>query len=412
MSLQVTRRGLLGATAMLAASPRPARAQAARPRVKLGVLTDMSGPYRDVTGPTSVACARQAAEDFGGLHGPGGFDVEVIAGDHQNKPDVGIALARQWLDRDGVDVILDVPTSSVALGVNQVCREKNKAYINNGAGTTDLTGKACTPVTVHWAFDTYMLAASTAGALSKAGANTWFFVTADYVFGHQLQRDSTAIVEAAGGKVLGAAPYPFPETTDFSGPLVQAQSSGAKVIGLANAGNDTVNCVKQAHEFGLTRGGTKLAALLGSLGVFHALGTETAQGLLVTESFYWDMNDRTRAFLKRLLPKAPTNYPNAVQASVYAGALHFLKSVAAVGADKAGDGAAIVARMKAVPAEDDCFGSTVIRADGRAMVPAYLWQVKTPDESKGEWDLYKLVATTAPEEAAPPASACPLVHAG
>jgi branched-chain amino acid transport system substrate-binding protein len=410
MSVITTRRGFLGAAA-LAAAPFSARAQGARPRVKLGVLTDMSGPYRDVTGPTSVACARQAVEDFGAMHGLAGFDVEVIAGDHQNKPDVGIALARQWLDRDGVDVILDVPTSSVALGVNSVCREKNKAYINNGAGTTDLTGKECTPVTVHWAYDTYMLAASTAGALAKSGANTWFFITADYVFGHQLQRDSTGIVEKNGGKVLGAAPYPFPETTDFSGPLVQAQSSGAKVIGLANAGNDTVNCVKQAHEFGLTQGGAKLAALLGSLGVIHALGVQTGQGLLLTESFYWDMNANTRAFLKRLLPKTPNNYPNAVQAGVYAGALHFLKSVAAIGADKAGDGAAVVARMKAVPAEDDCFGSTVIRADGRAMVPAYLWQVKTPAESRGEWDLYKLVATTPPDEAAPPVSACPLVHA-
>ena len=404
----ITRRGLIGATAGLAAAPLAgARAQGARKRVKLGVLTDMSGPYRDVTGPTSVACARQAAEEFGSQ----GFDVEVIAGDHQNKPDVGIGLARQWLDQDGVDVILDVPTSSVALGVNTVCREKNKAYINNGGATTDLTGKDCTPVTVHWAYDTYMLSASTAGSLAKSGANTWFFVTADYVFGHQLQRDATAVVEKNGGKVLGAAPYPFPDTTDFSGPLVQAQASGAKVIGFANAGGDTVNCVKQAHEFGLTGGGTKLAALLGSLGVIHALGLETAQGLLLTESFYWDMNDRTRAFLKRLLPKTPSNYPNDVQAGCYAGALHYLKSVAAIGADKAGDGAAVVARMKAVPAEDDAFGKTVIRADGRAMVPAYLFKAKTPGESKGEWDLYTLVATTPPDEAAPPVTACPLVHA-
>ena len=404
----VTRRTVLGTAALAALPLRRVRAQAKAKPVKIGVLNDMSGPYRDTGGPTAVACVRQAVAEFASH----GIACEVVSGDHQNKPDVGAGIARQWLDQDGVDLIVDVPTSSVALAVNTVCHQRNKPYLNTGAATTDLTGKECTPVTVHWSYDTYMLAHSTAGSLVRAGLKSWFFITADYVFGHQLQRDATTVVKDGGGSVSGAALYPFPGTTDFSAFLVQAQASGAKVVGLANAGEDTVNSVKQAHEFGLTTGGVKLAALLATISVVHSLGLETAQGLVLTESFYWDMNDRTRAFTKRLIAaQKPPVYPNQEPAGCYAGTLHYLKSVAALGADKAGDGAAVVAHMKSAPAQDDAFGTTVIRADGRAMVPAYLFEAKTPAESKGEWDLYKLVNTTSPADSAPPVSACKLVRA-
>jgi branched-chain amino acid transport system substrate-binding protein len=372
------------------------------------VLNDMSGTYRDATGPTSAACARQAVEDFKAAGGD--LPVEILTGDHQNKPDVGLTIARQWMDQGGVDMILDVPTSSVALAVNTAVKERNKAYVNCGGATADLTGKDCTPNLVHWSYDTTMLAVAVGGAVTKGGADTWYFVTADYVFGHQLQRDTTEVVEKLGGKVLGAAAYPFPTTTDFSSFLLQAQSSGAKAIGLANAGDDTVNCVKQAHEFGLMAKGIKLAALLGSATVVHGIGLDVAQGLILTESFYWDLNDRTRAFTKRVVPKAPNNWPNAVHAGCYAGTLHYLKACAAVGIGKAkSDGSAPIAWMKANEADDDAFGKTKIRADGRAMVTPYLFQAKKPSESKGDWDVYNVLATVPPDDAAPPVTACPLV---
>jgi branched-chain amino acid transport system substrate-binding protein len=415
MPPSVSRRRLLGgalagagAAAGAALPLARARAQAA-PVVRIGVLNDMSGTYRDTTGPTSAACARQAVEDFGAGHG---FTVEVLTADHQNKPDVGAGIARQWFDRDGVDMILDVPTSSVALAVNTIAKEKNKAYVNCGAATTDLTGAQCTPNTVHWSYDTTMLAVALGVPVTKAGGTSWYFLTADYVFGQQLQRDTTAVVQKAGGRVLGASPYPFPTTTDFSSYLLAAQASGAKVVGLANAGDDTVNCIKQAREFGLTKSGVKLAALLGSITVAHGVGAAAGQGLLITESFYWDLNDRTRAFTKRVLPKTPTNYPNAVHAGCYAGTLHYLKAMAAVGPAKGkADGAAAVAQMKAMEADDDCFGKTTIRADGRAMVTPFLFEVKTPGESTSPWDLFKQVGSTPAAEAAPPLSACPLVKA-
>jgi branched-chain amino acid transport system substrate-binding protein len=405
----VTRRGLLQAAAGVTMAPgRSGRAQGAGDRpIRIGVLSDMSGPYRDVTGPTSVACARQAIEDFGAQ----GFTVELVTGDHQNKPDIGAGLARQWFDRDHVDMVTDVPNSSVALAVNSIAQEKNKAYINTGATTVDLTGKQCTPVTIHWGFDGYMNAASTGGALFKAGGESWYFITADYVFGHQVERDTATTVTKLGGKVLGSATYPFPGTTDFSSFLVQAKASGAQVLGLANAGDDTVNCVKQAKEFGLTRSGIRLAALVFGVTGVHGLGLENAQGLLLTESFYWDLNDRTRAFTKRVLPKTPDNYPNMVHAACYAGTLHYLKSVAALGIGRARDGASVVAHMKSTPADDDAFGRLKIRADGRAMVTPYLFEVKAPSESRGGWDFYKLVTTTPPDEAAPPLSDCPLIRA-
>ncbi len=405
-----TRREMLqfaGAACAPLAAPNNARAQAgaaARNVIRIGVLTDMSGPYRDVTGPTSVACARQAVEDFGGQ----GLAVEILTGDHQNKPDIGATIARQWFDRDHVDMITDVPTSSVALAVNTICREKNKAYVNTGAGTDDLTGKQCTPVTVHWGYDVFMVAASSGRAIVRGGGDSWYFITADYVFGQQLARDASEVVTKLGGKVLGNAVYPFPGVTDFSSFLVRAKASGAKVLGFANAGDDTVNCVKQAKEFGLTKDGTRLAALVFSVTGVHGLGLETAQGLLLTESFYWDLNDRTRAFTRRVLPKTSGNYPNDVHAACYAGTLHYLKSVAALGLPRARDGAAVIAHMKENVAEDDAFGQTRIRADGRAMVTPYLFEVKSPEESKGGWDYYKLVATTAPIDAAPPITDCTL----
>ena len=408
--MEISRRSLLGTAALgTAAATLPvtrARAQG-KPVIKIGVLNDSSGPYRDTGGKTSFICTQQAVEEF--KSHLNGYDVEVIYGDHQNKPDVGAGLARQWYDRDGVDMILDVPTSSVALAVAGVAKEKNKVHINIGAATADLTGKACAPCIVHWSYDTYMLAKSTGGATVKAGGDTWYFITADYVFGQQLQRDTSAFVTKTGGKVLGSSAYPFPATTDFSSFLLQAQASGAKVLGLANAGGDTVNSIKQAKEFGLTM---DIAALLMFITDVNALGLEVAQGLHLTESFYWDMNDRTRAFTKRLLPRSPDNYPNMDHAGVYASALHYMKTANKMGVAAAkADGKAAVAAMKALPTDDDCFGKGSIRADGRGMFHSYLFQVKKPSESKGKWDYYKLVQDSDPEHAWRPLAdgGCPLI---
>ena len=402
--MTLDRRTLLGATAAASlALPRAGRAQA--PVVKFGVLNDQSGPYRDIGGMNSVAAVKQAVAEFAP-----DFKVEVVAADHQNKPDVAVGIVRQWFDRDGVDIVMDVPTSSVALAVNSVCKEKNRAYINTGAATTDLTGTQCTPVTLHWSYDTYMLARSTGGAMVAAGGNNWYFVTADYVFGQQLQRDTTAFIMAEGGKVAGASTYPFPGTTDFSSFLISAQASGANVLGLANAGADTVNCIKQAAEFGLTRQ-MKVAALLMFLNDVHGLGLEAAQGLFLTESFYWDMNDQTRAFAKRFEQFQPGVKPNMTQAGCYAGALHFLKAVKALGADKARDGATVVAKMKSMPTEDDAYGKAFIREDGLAIMPTYLFEIKKPSESKYPWDYYKTVVTTPADKAWKPLAdgKCPLV---
>ena len=388
----IARRALLAATAVTAL-PRMGRAQA--PTLRIGVLNDQSGPYRDDGGPTSVVCVRQAVQEYAAAKG---MAVEVLFADHQNKPDVGAGIARQWLD-SGVDVIVDVPTSSVALAVNSVCREKNKVMLNNGAASTDLTGAQCSPNTIHWTYDTYMLAKSTGGAMVKAGGDSWYFITANYVFGQQLQRDTARFVTQGGGKVTGASEYPFPDTTDFSAMLVQAQASGAKVLGFCNSGNDTINCIKQAQEFGLTRT-MKIAAMLFYSSNVHALGLETAQGLLLTESYYWDLNDRTRAFMARIKDKTPNQWPNMVQAGCYASVLHYLKAVDAMGIAAAkADGRAAVARMKAMPTDDDCFGHGIIRADGRKIHPSYLFQAKAPSESKGGWDVLKLVATTPADEA-------------
>jgi branched-chain amino acid transport system substrate-binding protein len=403
--MTIDRRTLLGSTAAAATILKPGRSRAQAPVVKLGVLNDQSGPYRDIGGMNSVAAVKQAVAEFGA-----DFKVEVVSADHQNKPDVGVGIVRQWFDRDGVDIVFDVPTSSVALAVNSVCKEKNKAYVNTGAGTADLTGPQCTPSTIHWSYDTYMLARSTGGAMVQAGGNAWYFITADYVFGQQLQRDATGFVIKAGGKVLGASAYPFPGTTDFSSFLVSAQASGANVLGLANAGADTINSIKQAAEFGLTRK-MKVAAMLMFLNDVHGLGLEAAQGLFLTESFYWDMNEKTRAFTKRFQAFMPGVCPNMTNAGCYSGALHFLKAVKALGVASAKDGATVVAKMKSMTAEDDAYGSTVIRQDGIALTPAYLFEVKKPGESKYPWDYFKLVANTPSDQAWKPLAetGCPLV---
>jgi branched-chain amino acid transport system substrate-binding protein len=333
----------------------------------------------------------------------------VVSADHQNKADVGASVAREWFDRSGVDLIVEATNSAVALAVAGVAKEKNKVYCNSGAATSDLTGAQCNSNTIHWAYDTYMLAKSTGGAMVKAGGDSWFFITADYAFGHALQRDTTAFIEQAGGKVLGSVNYPFPGTTDFSSLLLQAQASGAKVLGLCNAGTDTINSIKQAKEFGISM---KLAGLLLFLSDVHSLGLEVAQGIVLTDSYYWDLNDRTRAFADRLKPKAPNVRPTMVQAGCYSSTLHYLKVAAEMGAAQAkADGAATVARMKAMPTDDDCFGKGIIRADGRKIHPSYLWEIKKPSESKGPWDYYKLVASTPAEEAFRPMNAggCPLV---
>jgi branched-chain amino acid transport system substrate-binding protein len=391
--MNLSRRTLLATTAAVAAQPvLHARAQDAN-KIRIGVLNDQSGPYRDTGGMTSVICCKQAVSEFAAQ----GFSVDVITADHQNKPDVGAGIARQWYDRDGVDMILDVPTSSVGLAVGAVAKEKNKAYINVGAATTDLTGKQCAPCIVHWSYDTYMLAKSTGGATVRAGGDSWYFITADYVFGHQLQRDATHFVEAAGGKVLGSSAYPFPGTSDFSSFLLQAQASGAKVLGLCNAGADTVNSIKQAKEFGVN---ARIAAMLMFITDVNALGLDVAQGLTLTESFYWDLNDRTRAFTDRVRPKTPNNWPNMIHAGCYAATLHFLKAVQALGvAEAKRSGTAIIERMKAMPTDDDCFGRAHIREDGLLIVPSYLFQVKKPAESRGKWDYYKTVSVTPPDQA-------------
>lgn len=409
--MKLTRRSLLGAAAAGAAIPRLS-ARAETPTIRIGVLNDQSGPYRDDGGLTGVACARQAPQDFG-ISGKG-WNVEIITADHQNKPDVGASIARQWFDQDGVDVIVDVPTSSVGLAVNTVCREKNKVYLNSGTGTSDLTGKFCSPNTVHWTYDTYMLGKSTGGAIAKAGGDSWFFITADYVFGHSLEEDTTKIITGAGAKVLGSVRYPFPETSDFSAMLVRAQASGAKVLGLANAGGDTQNCIKQAQEFGIM-GKMTVAALLIQAGDIRALGLPTAQGLRYSESYYWDLNDRTRAFNNRMKGKTPNGiWPNMTQAGDYAVTLHYLKAVQDMGVVAAkADGRAVIARMKAMPTDDDCFGPGRIREDGRALHPVYLFEAKKPSESKNDWDVAKVIATTPMEEAFRPLheGGCPLVKA-
>ena len=376
--------------------------------VKIGVLNDMSSLYADIGGANSVIAAKMAVQDSGLLDK--GWKIEVLSGDHQNKPDIGTNMARQWIDVDKVDAITDTPNSGVALAVSTLVREKNIVLVNSGAATADLTGKACSPNTVSVTYDTYMLANGTGKALTKAGGDSWFFLTSDYAFGHALERDTSAVVTANGGKVLGGVKHPI-NTSDFSSFLLQAQASKAKIIGLANAGGDTTNAIKQASEFGIMSGGQKLAALLLFINDVHSLGLKTAQGLSFTESFYWDMNDQTRAWSKRFATQSKGgSMPSMTVAGVYSGVLHYLKTLEAMGGNLR-DGAKVVAKMKELPTDDPLFGKGTIRVDGRKIHQAYLFEVKKPEESKYPWDYYKLVATIAPEDAAKPleASECPLV---
>ncbi|MCK1273246.1 branched-chain amino acid transport system substrate-binding protein [Bradyrhizobium sp. GM2.2] len=369
--------------------------------VKIGALSDQSGLYADLGGPGSTLAAQMAIEDSG--LAAKGWKIDIISGDHQNKPDIGTAIARQWFDVDKVDLIVDVPNSGVALAVNNVIKEKNGVYINSGAATSDLTNAQCSPNTVHWTYDTYMLAHTTGQALVKAGGDTWFFLTADYAFGAALERDTTAVVTANGGKVVGGVKHPL-NTPDFSSFLLQAQASKAKIIGLANAGGDTTNTIKQAAEFGIVKGGQKLAALLLFLTDVKAIGLETAQGLNFTETFYWDMNDQTRAFSKRFAEKMKNNAPpTMVQAGVYAGVRHYFKALEALGGNPH-DGVKVVEKMKSMPTEDDLFGKGEIQPNGRTIHNAYLFEVKKPSESKGPWDFYKLVGTVPGDQAFTPLS--------
>src|SRR5437870_24189 len=396
---------VLALLAAVALAVGPAHAQISDGVVKIGVLNDQSGAYADITGPGSVVAARMAVEDFGAAKK--GMKVEIVFADHQNKPDVGSSIARQWYDTEKVDVIVDVPTSSIALAISQITRDKHKAFIVSGAASSDLTGKACSPNTVHWTYDTWALANGTGSAIVKTGGDTWFFLTADYAFGHALERDTEAVVTKAGGKVLGKVRHPL-NTQDFSSFLLQAQASKAKIIGLANAGGDTTNAIKQAAEFGLVKGGQNLAGLLVFITDVHALGLDKAQGLIMTETFYWDMNDKTRAFAKKFAERNRQIHPTMIHAGVYSATLHYLKAVEALKSD---DGTKVIAKMKEMPTDDPLFGKGTIRPDGRKVHPAYLFEVKKPSESKAPWDYYKLRSTIPAEQAFRPIDQgdCPLV---
>jgi branched-chain amino acid transport system substrate-binding protein len=399
----ITRVLVLAMIALSAAVP--AGAQISDGIIKIGVLNDQSSLYADLAGQGSVVAARMAVEDYGA--DKKGLKVEVIFADHQNKPDVGSQIAGQWYDADKVDLIIDVPNSGVALAVNKITRDKGKAFIVSSAASSDLTGKACSPNTVHWTYDTWALANGTGNALVKTGGDSWFFITADYAFGHALERDVEAVVLKNGGKVLGKVRHPL-NTQDFSSFLLQAQASKAKVIGLANAGGDTTNAIKQGAEFGIVKGGQTFAGLLVFLTDVHALGLEKAQGLTFTETFYWDLNDKTRAFAKRFAERNRGIHPTMIHAGVYAGTLHYLKAVEALKSD---DGPKVIARMKEMATDDPLFGKGTIRADGRKIHPAYLVEVKKPAESKYAWDYYKIRATIPADQAFRPLDQgdCPLV---
>jgi branched-chain amino acid transport system substrate-binding protein len=394
---------LLGAIA-LAAVAAPAAAQT---NVKIGILSDMSSLYTDLAGAGSVLAARMAAEDFGAA--AKGLRVEFVSADHQNRADVGSNVARQWFDRDNVDVIVDVPNSAVALAVNEITKDKNKVFLVSGAASSALTGAACSPNTVHWTYDTWALANGTGRAIVQTGGDTWFFLTADYAFGHQLETDTANVVRQLGGRVVGGVRHPL-NTNDFSSFLLQAQSSRAKIVGLANAGGDTTNSIKQAAEFGIVRRGQSLAGLLIFLTDVHGLGLETAQGLIFTEAFYWDQNDASRAFARRFAAANRGIHPTMVHAGVYSAVTHYLKAIEAT--RSTADGKAIVDRMKATPTEDPLFGRGNIRQDGRKIHDMYLFEVKKPSESRGAWDYYKLRATIPAAQAFRPVNEgnCPLVR--
>src|SRR5437763_2191783 len=392
--------------AALAATLACGSAQAQQVNVKIGVMSDMSSLYADIGGPGSVAAAKLAVADFN-KDNPN-VKVEIVSADHQNKADIGSGIVNKWFDAEGVDLVIDVPNSGVALATSEIARAKNKVFIGSGPAASDLTGAKCNANTVHWTYDTWMLANGTGKAIVKTGGDTWFFLTADYAFGHALERDTAAVVESNGGKVLGKVRHPI-NTNDFSSFLLQAQSSKAKVIGLANAGGDTINSIKSGAEFGIVRGGQKFAGLLVFASDVNALGLQTAQGLTLTETWYWDGNDTNRAWTKRWQTERPGKFPTMVQAGVYSGVTHYLKAVTAL--KSAADGKAVVAKMKETPTDDPLFGKGSIRADGRKVHDAYLLEVKAPSESKYPGDFYKLRATIPAAEAFRPLKegSCPLV---
>jgi branched-chain amino acid transport system substrate-binding protein len=375
-------------------------------KVVIGVLSDMSGLYADLGGKGSVIAAQMAVDDFGGS--VAGMPIEIVSADHQNKADVGSSIVREWYDTKNVDVIVDVPTSSVALAVSELTRDKNKVFLVSGAGTSDLTGEKCSPNTIHWAYDTWALANAAGREIVKNGGDTWFFLTVDYAFGAALERDATKAVEASGGKVLGAVKHPL-KTPDFSSFLLQAQSSKAKVIGLANAGGDTINAIKQASEFGIVSKGQQMVGLLMFIADVNALGLPTAQGLVLSESFYWDRDDQTRAWSQKFAAKHDGAMPTMIHAAVYSSLLHYFKTIAELKSAK--DGKAVVAKMEAMPTDDTLFGKGTIDPNGRKRHAMYVYQVKTPAESKAKWDYYKLIREVPADQAfrAPADSGCPLI---
>ncbi|HWT10751.1 MAG TPA: ABC transporter substrate-binding protein [Roseomonas sp.] len=410
----LNRRHILAGGALAGAATLTSGRAWAQPRdqvIRIGVLADFSGPYRSTSGPTSLAAAQQAVEDMGMANR--GIRVEVIQGDHQNRPDAALALARRWIDQDGVDMICEVNNSAIALAVANLVKEKDKIQLASGAATSALTGAQCSSHTIQWTYDTWMFSNVVGGASVRAGGDSWYFITADYAFGHQLERDAGAFVQRAGGRVLGSARYPFPGTADFSSFLLQAQASRAKVVGLAMAAADMVNCVKQAHEFGLTRRGAQLAGMIMFVQDIKAIGLEASQGMLLSEVFYHDLNDRTRGLAQRILRRTPDNMPGQEHAGTYSCVIHYLKGVLEVGAARAkASGIEVINVMKRMPTDDDAFGPGRVREDGRKIHPAYLFQVKKPEESRREWDFYHLKATVPAEEAFRPISegGCPLVR--
>jgi branched-chain amino acid transport system substrate-binding protein len=389
---------------------RRTRAQASKV-IRIGVITDMSGVYKDVSGPTTVACAQQAVDEFMALNSD--IKVELLVADHQNKADIGLGIIRRWFDQEDVDVIENVGNSSIALGAKHLIEDKDKVALVTTAGSSELTGKGCSANLVHWSWDSWCLAHSTATSLVRAGGSKWFFITADYAFGHAAEADASKFVKAAGGTVVGAVRYPFGSTTDYSSFLLQAQSSGADVVAFANSGSELISCLKQAQEFGIDRGGTRMAAMVGYITDVVGMGLPTAKGLSVTETFYWDLNERTRNFMARVKPRLATGaFPNMSQAGDYSCVRHYLKAVKEIGVARAkASGREAVDTMKKMPTDDDCFGAGSIRADGRKIHPAYLFEVKKPEESKYAGDVYKLISTLPEEEAFRPLAegGCPLV---
>ncbi len=403
-AIATTLLGLFAGVLSLAATV-PAQAQISDDVVKLGVLTDMSSLYSDAAGKGSVTAVEMAVADYGGT--VKGKPIKVISADHQNKPDVGVGIARDWYDIEQVDVVLDVPNSAVALAVQELARERNKLLVISGSGSSDLTGKACSPTSIQWTYDTYALANVAGRATVTAGDDTWFFITADYAFGEALERDASAVVEASGGKVIGSVRHPL-NTSDFSPLLLQAQASKAKVVALANAGGDTSTAIKQAAGFGLARGGQKLLALVMQITDAHAIGLKEGRGLLVTDGFYWDLNDGSRAFAKAFFDKVG-RMPTMIQAGLYSATLHYLKAIDQSGTDEAQK---VIAQMKATPVNDFFAQNGKVREDGRMVHDMYLFELKTPEESKSEWDLYKMIATVPGDEAFRPLDrgGCPLVR--